>query len=134
MLFPRGYNFEFLWVLIFVGAVFRVYLKSRFIFKVIKETTRISSVIEFLWLSKFLQSFVIMKFSYWDSFFLYSDKSRYGDRNISRLTVVSGEAKEEVPCEGLSMNAREYFTRTNLVKIKNAITGEPSRLALYNSR
>ena len=37
---------------------------------------------------------------------------------ISRLTVVSREAKEEVPCEGLSTNAREYFTRTNLVKIK----------------
>ena len=53
---------------------------------------------------------------------------------ISRLTVVSREAKEEVPCEGLSTNAREYFTRTNLVKIKNAITGEPSTLALYNSR
>ena len=52
----------------------------------------------------------------------------------SRLTVVSREAKEEVPCEGLSTNAREYFTRTNLVKIKNAITGEPSTLALYNSR
>ena len=33
-----------------------------------------------------------------------------------------------------STNAREYFTRTNLVKIKNAITGEPSMLALYNSR
>jgi len=39
-----------------------------------------------------------------------------------RLTVVSREAKEEVPCDGLSTNAREYFTRTNLVKIKNAIT------------
>ena len=49
------------------------------------------------------------------------------------LTVVSREAKEEVPCEGLSTNAHEYFTRTNLVKIKNAITGEPSRLVLYNS-
>ena len=36
--------------------------------------------------------------------------------------VVSGEAKEKVPCEGLSTNAGEYFTRTNLVKIKNAIT------------
>ena len=55
-------------------------------------------------------------------------------RVVSRLTVVSREAKEEVPCEGLSTNAREYFTRTNLVKIKNAITGKPSRLALYNSR
>ena len=43
---------------------------------------------------------------------------------ISRLTVVSREAKEEVPCDGLSTNAREYFTRTNLVKIKNAITDE----------
>ena len=52
---------------------------------------------------------------------------------ISRLTVVSREAKEEVPCEGLSTNAREYFTRTNLAKIKNAITGEPLTLALYNS-
>ena len=56
------------------------------------------------------------------------------DYHLSRLTVVSREAKEEVPCEGLSTNAREYFTRTNLVKIKNAMTGEPSRLALYNSR
>ena len=36
----------------------------------------------------------------------------------SRLTVVSREAKEEVPCDCLSTNAREYFTRTNLVKIK----------------
>ena len=53
---------------------------------------------------------------------------------LSRLTVVSHENKEEVPCEGLSTNACEYFTRTNLVKIKNAITGEPSTLALYNSR
>ena len=53
---------------------------------------------------------------------------------VSRLTVVSREAKEKVPCKGLSTNAREYFTRTNLVKIKNAITGEPSTLALYNSR
>ena len=43
----------------------------------------------------------------------------------SRLTVVSCEAKEEVPCDGLSMNAHKYFTRTNLVKIKNAITNEP---------
>ena len=33
-----------------------------------------------------------------------------------------------------STNAREYFTRTNLVKIKKAITGEPSTLVLYNSR
>ena len=44
---------------------------------------------------------------------------------ISRLTVVSREAKEEVPCNGLSTNAREYFTRTNLDKIKNAPTDEP---------
>ena len=27
----------------------------------------------------------------------------------SRLTVVSREAKEEVPCDGLSTNAREYI-------------------------
>ena len=39
--------------------------------------------------------------------------------DASRLTVVSREAKEEVPCDGLSTNACEYFTRTNLVKIKN---------------
>ena len=52
----------------------------------------------------------------------------------SRLTVVSHEVKEEVPCEGLSTNAHEYFTRTNLAKIKNAITYEPYSLALYNSR
>ena len=51
----------------------------------------------------------------------------------SRLTVVSREAKEEVPCDGLSTNAREYFTRTNLVKIKNAITDEPKTLGLYYS-
>ena len=44
---------------------------------------------------------------------------------ISRLTVVSREAKEEVPCDGLSTNAREYFTRTNLAKTKNTITYEP---------
>ena len=44
---------------------------------------------------------------------------------ISRLTVVSREAKEEVPCDGLSTKAREYFTRTNLVKIKITITYEP---------
>jgi len=36
----------------------------------------------------------------------------------SRLTVVSHEAKEEVPCDGLLTNAREYCTRTNFVKIK----------------
>ena len=29
--------------------------------------------------------------------------------HISRLTVVSREAKEEVPCDGLSTNAREYI-------------------------
>ena len=44
---------------------------------------------------------------------------------VSRLTVVSREAKEEVPCDGLSTNAREYFTRTNLAKTKNTITYEP---------
>ena len=52
----------------------------------------------------------------------------------SRLTVVSREAKEGVPCDDLSTNAREYFTRTNLVKIKNAITYEPFTLALHYSR
>ena len=35
------------------------------------------------------------------------------------------KAKEEVPCDSLSTNAREYFTRTNLVKTKNSITYEP---------
>ena len=44
---------------------------------------------------------------------------------ISRLTVVSRKAKEEVPCDGLSTNAHEYFTRTNFDKIKNAPTDEP---------
>ena len=44
---------------------------------------------------------------------------------VSRLTVVSREANEEVPCDGLSTNAREYFTRTNLDKMKNAPTDEP---------
>ena len=48
--------------------------------------------------------------------------------------VVSREAKEEVPCDGLSMNTREYFTRINLVKIKNAITYEPLTLVLHYSR
>ena len=38
---------------------------------------------------------------------------------------MSREAKEEVPCDGLSTNAREYFTRTNLDKIKNALTDKP---------
>jgi len=47
---------------------------------------------------------------------------------------VSREAKEEVPCESLSTNAREYFTRTNLVKIENAITEKPLTLALRYSR
>ena len=51
----------------------------------------------------------------------------------SRLTVVSCEAKEEVPCDGLSTITREYFTRTNLVKIQNAITDEPKMLGLYYS-
>ena len=37
----------------------------------------------------------------------------------SRLTVVSRKATEEVPREGLSTNAREYFTRTNLEKCHN---------------
>ena len=50
---------------------------------------------------------------------------------ISRLTVVSHEAKEEVPCNSLLMNAHEYFTRKNLVKIKNTITDEPKTLGLY---
>ena len=31
---------------------------------------------------------------------------------LSRLMVVSRKAKEEVPCEGLSTNTHEYFTRT----------------------
>ena len=31
--------------------------------------------------------------------------------------LVSREAKEEVPCDGLSMSVCEYFTRTN-VKLK----------------
>ena len=52
---------------------------------------------------------------------------------VSRLTVVSRKAKEEVSCNGLSTNAREYFTRTILVKIKNAITDEPKMLGLYYS-
>ena len=39
--------------------------------------------------------------------------------------VVSLKAKEEVPCDGLLTNTCEYFTRTNLVKIKNAITDGP---------
>ena len=38
---------------------------------------------------------------------------------------MSHEAKKEVPCDGLSTNAHEYFTRRNLVKVKNAITDEP---------
>ena len=33
--------------------------------------------------------------------------------------------KEEVPCDSLSTDTREYFTRTNLDKIKNAPTDEP---------
>ena len=45
--------------------------------------------------------------------------------------VVNREAKEEVPCNDLSKNARKYFTRTNLVKIKNAITDEPKMLGFY---
>ena len=49
---------------------------------------------------------------------------------LSRLTVVSHDAKEEVPCDCLSTNTLEYFTRTNLAKLKNAITYEPLMLAL----
>ena len=51
----------------------------------------------------------------------------------SRLMVVSHEAKEKVPCDSLSMNACEYLTRTNLVKIKNAITDGLNTLVLYYS-
>ena len=47
--------------------------------------------------------------------------------------VVNHEAKEEEPSDGLSTNSREYFTRTNLVKIKNTITDRPNLLALYCS-
>ena len=53
---------------------------------------------------------------------------------ISRLTVVSREAKELVPYNGLSTNTHEYVTRTNLVKIKNAITDKPFTLALQYSK
>ena len=52
----------------------------------------------------------------------------------SRLTVVNREAKEEIPYNGLSTNACEYFIRTNLVKLKNAITDKPLTLALHYSR
>ena len=52
---------------------------------------------------------------------------------ILRFMVVSREAKEEVPCNGLSTNTRECFTKTNLVKIKNATTDEPKMLELYYS-
>ena len=45
----------------------------------------------------------------------------YKNRTISRLTVVSREAKEEVPRD----ERTEYFTRTNLVKLKNRFTNEP---------
>ena len=34
----------------------------------------------------------------------------------SRLTVVSREAKEEVPCDGLSTNACEYLQEQTLLK------------------
>ena len=53
----------------------------------------------------------------------------------SRLTVVSRKAKEDVPYNGLrlSTNACEYFTKTNLVKLKNAITDGPNTLAFYYS-
>ena len=47
--------------------------------------------------------------------------------------VVSCKAKEEVPCDSLLTNVREYFTRTNLVGIKNAITDGPNMLALHYS-
>ena len=58
----------------------------------------------------------------------------YNEYPLSRLMVVSREAKEKVPCDGLSTNAHEYFTRTNLVKkFKNAITDGPSALAFYYS-
>ena len=36
----------------------------------------------------------------------------------SKLTEVSREAKEEVPYDSLSTNGCQYFTRTNLVKLK----------------
>ena len=42
-----------------------------------------------------------------------------------RFTVLIRQAKEKIPCKGLSTNAREYFTSKNLVKIENAITDEP---------
>ena len=45
----------------------------------------------------------------------------YSAMRLSRLAVVSHEAKEEY----LAMNTREYFTRTNLVKLKNRFTNEP---------
>ena len=35
---------------------------------------------------------------------------------LSRLTVVSREAKEEVPCDGLSTNACEYLQEQTLLK------------------
>ena len=41
---------------------------------------------------------------------VFIDPLRFIYIYISRLTVVSREAKEEVPCDGLSTNAREYFT------------------------
>jgi len=47
--------------------------------------------------------------------------------------VVSRDAKKEVSCDGLSTNTHEDFTRTNLVRIKNAITDEPKILGLYYS-
>ena len=56
--------------------------------------------------------------------YMVSANSKYSISE-SRLTVVSREAKEEVPYDGLSTNAREYFTRTNLAKTKNTITYEP---------
>ena len=78
-------NFSGCQRLIFVGAVFCVYLKSRFLFKVIVETTHISLVIRIFSVIRFLQSLVVMKFSCWDSFFLYIDKSRHGDHDIPYL-------------------------------------------------
>ena len=43
---------------------------------------------------------------------------------ISRLIVMSCEAKEEVPCNSLLMNM-SILLEKNLVEIKNASTYEP---------
>ena len=45
--------------------------------------------------------------------------------HVSRLTVVSREAKEEAAPDGLETHTREYYTGTRVVKIENAITKEP---------